>query len=61
MPGGADESKSKDAQATGKIKTPKCTNHVPGAYWDAPCPNCGAPVEQEDRKAPDPMNNKRNA
>lgn len=42
-------------------KTAVCTNHVAGAYWGAPCPNCGKPVSEGNRKDPDPMNNKRNS
>jgi hypothetical protein len=40
---------------------PKCTNHVAGPYWGAPCPNCGGPVEPEEIKGGDPMQKKRNA
>ena len=33
----AEEAKSEGNPA----ETPVCTNHVAGAYWGAPCPNCG--------------------
>ena len=55
---GQDKKKQKQEEAAGT--QPKCTNHVAGAYWGAPCPNCGAPVDPEEVKGGDPMRKKRN-
>jgi hypothetical protein len=40
---------------------PACTNHVTGAYWGAPCPNCGLPVYPEELKGKNQENTKRNS